>query len=177
MEKKELRARSKFLSYLLRHKPETLQLTMDPQGWVTIDEIIDKSEHPITRHQIEEIVVSNSKQRFAISADGKKIRANQGHSIPIDLGLPACRPPEILFHGTAACKIETIRTEGLTRQNRHHVHLSSDAQTARQVGMRHGKPVVLVVEAGRMHASGHVFLLSENGVWLCDQVPPLFLRP
>ncbi|MVO16872.1 RNA 2'-phosphotransferase [Parasedimentitalea huanghaiensis] len=177
MEKKELRARSKFLSYLLRHKPETLQLTMDPQGWVTIDEIIDKSEHPITRSQIEEIVVSNSKQRFAISADGKKIRANQGHSIPIDLGLPECRPPEMLFHGTAASNIEAIRTEGLTRQNRHHVHLSSDAQTARQVGMRHGKPVVLVVEAGQMHASGHVFLLSENGVWLCDQVPPLFLRP
>ncbi|NIZ59995.1 RNA--NAD 2'-phosphotransferase [Sedimentitalea sp. CY04] len=168
MDKNELKARSKFLSYLLRHKPDVLELTMDAQGWVAIDEIIEKSERPITREQIEEIVVSNTKRRFAISANGQKIRANQGHSIPIDLGLPACRPPEILFHGTVANNVEVIRAEGLTRQSRHHVHLSPDAETARQVGMRHGKPVVLVVEAGQMHTNGHVFLLPENGVWLCD---------
>ena len=177
MDKNELKARSKFLSNLLRHKPDVLDPTIDAQGWVAIDEIIEKSERPATRDQIEEIAVSNTRQRFAISADGEKIRADQGHSIPIDLGLSACRRPEILFNGTAANNVEVIRTEGLTRRSRHHVHLSPGAETARQVGMRHGKPVVLVVEAGKMHSNGHVFLLSENGVWLCDQVPPEFLRP
>ena len=177
MDKNELKARSKFLSYLLRHKPEALQLTMDPQGWVSIDQIIANSEQPVSREQIQEIVQTNTKQRFAISADGQNIRANQGHSVSIDLGLPTCQPPEVLFHGTAETNLPAIRAEGLSRQSRHHVHLSPDPDTARQVGVRHGKPVVLIVEAAQMHAQGHSFLLSDNGVWLCDHVPSAFLRP
>lgn len=176
MDKKELRARSKFLSYLLRHKPETLGLTMDAAGWVLIDEIIEKSSQPVTRSQIEEIVQLNNKQRFAISADGTRIRANQGHSVAVDLGLAACVPPDQLYHGTAETNLGAIMAEGLTRRGRHHVHLSPDTDTARKVGMRHGKPVVLTVDARAMHDAGHVFLLSENGVWLSELVPADYLK-
>ena len=176
MTPKELKARSKFLSYILRHKPETLDLTMDPQGWVAIDQIIVSSTQPVSHDQILEIARSNSKQRFAISADGQSIRANQGHSIPIDLGLPACEPPEILYHGTALANLAPILAHGLNRQARHHVHLSPDTETARNVGMRHGKPVVLMVKASQMHQAGFEFLLTQNGVWLCDAVPPEYLR-
>ncbi len=176
MNKIELKARSKFLSYLLRHKPDILELSMDAHGWVLIDEIVEKSEHPVTREQIEDIVASNTKQRFAISSDGKRIRANQGHSIPIDLNLAACQPPELLYHGTADTNLSSIQSEGLTRQGRHHVHLSPDPETARQVGMRHGKPVVLTIKARDMHAKCHEFYLTENGVWLCDSVLPEFLQ-
>jgi putative RNA 2'-phosphotransferase len=177
MDKKELKARSKFLSHLLRHKPQALGLDMDPQGWVSIGQIIANSKQPVTRAQIKEIVQENSKQRFAISADGQRIRANQGHSVPVDLGLPACCPPAQLFHGTAETTLPAIRREGLTRQGRHHVHLSPDEDTARAVGMRHGRPAILTVEAGRMHSDGFVFLLSENSVWLCDAVPAEYLAP
>lgn len=175
MDTKELKARSKFLSHLLRHKPQALGLDMDPQGWVVIDQIIENSKQPVSRGQIEEIVRLNNKQRFAISADGRCIRANQGHSVPVDLGLPACTPPDTLFHGTAEATLPAIRAEGLTRQGRHHVHLSADAETARTVGSRHGTPVVLTIDSGRMHAEGQPFLLSENGVWLCDAVAPEFI--
>ena len=175
MDKNELKARSKFLSRLLRHKPEALGLDMDPQGWVAIAQIIENSKQPVTRAQIQEIVQENSKQRFALSADGLRIRAIQGHSVEVDLGLPACTPPEYLYHGTAETTLPAIRSEGLTRQGRHHVHLSPDAETALAVGTRHGAPVVLTVKAGQMHGDGHKFLLSENGVWLCDTVPPEYL--
>lgn len=174
--KNELNTRSKYLSYLLRHKPDSLSLTMDAQGWVLIDEIIVKSDPPVSRAQIEEVVGQSAKQRFAISPDGSSIRANQGHSIPIDLNLPASQPPKILYHGTAETNIISIQAKGLTRQTRHHVHLSADPKTARHVGLRHGKPVILTIDARLMQSEGYLFYLTGNGVWLCDTVPPRYIQ-
>lgn len=176
MDKHELKARSKFLSYLLRHKPEALNLTMDAQGWVSIAEIIKNSTQPISYEQITEIVRSNAKQRFVISADGSQIRANQGHSFAVDLGLVATDPPETLFHGTAEKTLDAILAEGLRPMTRQHVHLSPDASTAHSVGSRHGRPVVLKIDTAAMQAEGHRFYLSQNGVWLCNAVPARFLR-
>ncbi|MDC0660649.1 RNA 2'-phosphotransferase [Leisingera sp. SS27] len=171
----DLKQLSKFLSYILRHNPGALALDMDPQGWVRVESILAKAEAPVTRHQIEEVVRTSSKQRFSFSPDGLKIRANQGHSFAVDLGLTPCRPPATLFHGTAERALPAILSEGLKPMQRQHVHLSPDAATARTVGMRHGKPVILSVDAERMAAEGHVFFLSENGVWLCSAVPAQYL--
>ena len=176
MDKHELKARSKFLSYLLRHRPEALNLTMDAQGWVPVSQIIENSDQPISKAQITEIVRSNAKQRFDLSADGSKIRANQGHSILVDLELEPQAPPATLFHGTAEGSVEQIRAFGLIKGTRQHVHLSPDSETAHKVGQRHGRPVVLRVKSGQMHAAGHLFFLSKNGVWLCDRVAPEFLE-
>ena len=179
MDKTEIKTQSKFLSYLLRHEPDSLRLAMDAHGWVSIDQIIENSAAsaaPITRAQIQEIVRSSAKQRFAISADGVKIRANQGHSVPVDLDLSPCLPPDELYHGTAEKNLLLIQATGLSRQSRHHVHLSSDPKTARQVGMRHGKPIVFTIQASAMQAHGHLFYLTENGVWLSDCVPPEYLQ-
>ena len=125
---------------------------------------------------VREVVASNDKQRFSLSPDGRRIRANQGHSIDVELGLEPVRPPETLFHGTARRNVARILAEGLARRRRHHVHLSPDPRTARRVGARHGPPVVLAVAAGRMATAGHAFFLSANGVWLTEHVPPDFLR-
>ena len=173
--RKELVPLSKFLSLLLRHKPEEIGLELDAEGWARIDDILEKSRDPITRAQIDEIVATNPKQRFAISEDGTRIRARQGHSRQVDLGLTPVTPPDQLFHGTALKNLGAIRAQGLVRGSRQHVHLSGDVGTARNVGGRHGKPVVLTVDAARMAAEGHLFYLSENGVWLCDHVPAGFL--
>jgi putative RNA 2'-phosphotransferase len=172
----EPKTRSKFLSYLLRHKPEALNLTMDSQGWVSIAEIIKNSAQPVSYEQITKIVRLNNKQRFELSNDGSRIRASQGHSIDVDLQLAPQEPPETLFHGTAEDRVEQIRTQGLIKGSRQHVHLSPDPDTARTVGQRHGRPVVLRVKSGEMQAAGHLFYLSKNGVWLCDHVPPEFLE-
>ncbi|MEX0304990.1 MAG: RNA 2'-phosphotransferase [Leisingera sp.] len=176
MEKDDLKQTSKFLSYLLRHNPGALNLAMDAQGWVRIDEILEKSETPLTRSRIEETVRTSGKQRFALSADGSCIRANQGHSFPVDLGLTQCCPPDRLFHGTAERNLPAILSEGLKPMQRQHVHLSGDRNAARNVGMRHGKPAVLCVDTARMHADGLAFFLSENGVWLCHRVPARYLE-
>ena len=169
---------SKFLSYLLRHRPDRVGLVLDEAGWVDIDVLLLRcSEHgrKIDREQLEEVVATNSKQRFAISADRRRIRANQGHSVSVELGYARAEPPAVLFHGTVARVLEAIRSEGLSRMNRHHVHLSADEATAIAVGKRRGKPVVLRIDARRMRDDGHEFFLSDNGVWLTDHVPPTYL--
>ncbi|KIC12990.1 RNA 2'-phosphotransferase [Leisingera sp. ANG-M1] len=172
----DLKQISKFLSYLLRHNPGDLGLEMDRHGWVHVEDILAKADQPLTRQQIEETVRTSSKQRFSLSADGARIRANQGHSFPVDLGLEAIAPPDILYHGTAKKNLAVILAEGLQPMERQHVHLSLDQETARAVGSRHGKPVVLQVDAARMQAEGHAFFLSANGVWLCLSVPARYLR-
>jgi putative RNA 2'-phosphotransferase len=168
---------SKFLSKHLRHAPQDIGLTLDESGWVDVDELLAaaaRAGFPITRDELEHVVTTNNKQRFSLV--GNRIRANQGHSVEIDLQLPAVEPPELLYHGTVAANLPAIRAEGLRPMTRHDVHLSSDVDTATRVGARRGKPVVLTVQAGLMHAEGHVFRVSENGVWLVAAVPPKFLR-
>ena len=175
----ELKRISKFLSLVLRHRPETVGLELSPDGWVDVDELLSACRangRSISRAVLNEVVATNDKRRFSFSDDGQQIRANQGHSVDVDLGLEPVEPPERLYHGTVARFLEAIRREGLVRGNRQHVHLSADRQTADNVGQRRGRPVILVVESGRMHADGHKFYLSDNGVWLADAVPPEYLR-
>lgn len=169
---------SKFLSLVLRHKPDEIGLTLDSNGWAEIDELIRLSNQhgqPLTRELLDKVVAENDKKRFALSEDCLRIRASQGHSVSIDLALVPKQPPVNLFHGTATRFLESIKREGLRPGNRQHVHLSLDEVTATKVGQRHGKPVVLLVRAGEMHANGHIFFLSDNGVWLTEQVPVEFI--
>lgn len=176
---RSLVSKSKFLSLVLRHKPEEIGLALDAQGWASIDELIEKARRhgvALTRELIAEIVATSDKQRFAIDASGVRIRANQGHSVDIDLGLEPREPPPVLFHGTAETSVAAIRAQGLNSKARQHVHLSPDEQTAVKVGSRHGRPVVLRIAAGHMQAAGHVFFLSTNGVWLTDSVPSQFIQ-
>ena len=171
-------SQSKFLSLVLRHAPETIDLVLDAQGWAETDELIAKAAahgKRYTRESIARIVAESDKQRFRLSDDGQRIRANQGHSVEIDLALPSVIPPEVLYHGTATRFLEAIMREGLLKQKRQHVHLSVSLETAIKVGSRHGRPVVLVVNALAMHAAGYVFYLADNGVWLTDHVPKEFL--
>lgn len=170
---------SKFLSLVLRHKPEEIGLTLDGNGWADVEDLIRLSnEHGtrLTRSLLEQIVAENDKQRFALSEDGRRIRANQGHSVQVDLALPPSQPPGLLYHGTASRFVDSIRASGLHSANRQHVHLSPDVSTATKVGQRHGRPVVLVVRAGEMFTAGHTFFLSANGVWLTERVPLEFIR-
>ena len=168
--------RDRFLSYVLRHKPDAIGLQLDPEGWAEIDQLIARSDIPLTRDLLREVVRSSDKKRFAISPDGDFIRANQGHSVAIDLGLPPKEPPEFLYHGTATRFLDDILTQGLLPQGRTHVHLSADRETAVKVGQRHGKPVILIIPALAMHQDGHPFLQAENGVWLTKAVPAKALR-
>ena len=169
-------ASSKLLSLVLRHRPELVGLTLDEGGWVDVDDLLAGLAaygRPMTRRQLEELVASSDKQRFALQ--GSRIRASQGHSVPVDLGLALAEPPAVLFHGTPDRFVEPILREGLRRGSRHHVHLSPDVETATRVGARRGRPRVLSVDAAAMALQGHVFLRSDNGVWLVDAVPPEFL--
>ncbi|MBM7787142.1 RNA 2'-phosphotransferase [Tenggerimyces flavus] len=167
---------SKFLAKYLRHDPAAIGLTLDSGGWVGVRELLaacKRAGMPMTRAELEQVVATNDKQRFVL--DGDRIRASQGHSVSVDLGLPAVEPPALLYHGTVARFLPQIRREGLRPMRRHDVHLSPDEETARRVGARRGKPVVLVVRAGDMHGTGHEFRLSTNGVWLTQSVPAEFL--
>jgi len=169
---------SKFLSRVLRHRPGSIGLTLNRGGWARVDELVAcAAGHGVTlsRESIQAVVAASDKQRFALSADGRRIRANQGHSIPVDLDLTPLTPPATLYHGTATCFLTSILKLGLQPRGRQHVHLSADTETAIKVGRRHGKPVVLTIAAGKMHAAGHDFFRSANGVWLCSGVPPQFL--
>ncbi|MFJ9244278.1 RNA 2'-phosphotransferase [Streptomyces sp. NPDC101776] len=168
---------SKYLSKHLRHQPERIGLTLDEAGWVEIDTLIAAcAAHGFrfNREELDHVVATNDKRRFAI--EGTRIRASQGHSIEVDLGLPPATPPPYLFHGTVARNLDAIRAEGLKPMNRHAVHLSADRETATRVGARRGRPVVLSVDAGAMHKDGQVFRVSENGVWLTEAVPARYLR-
>lgn len=174
----DLKRVSKFMSYVLRHRPDAIGLELDPAGWADIDGLIAKANadgQSLDRALIERVVAENDKQRFRISEDGLRIRASQGHSHGVDLALEPVAPPDILYHGTSETNLASIRASGLVRGRRQHVHLSPDIDTARKVAMRHGRPVVLEVAAGRMHAAGHAFYRSDNGVWLTDAVPPEYL--
>ncbi len=170
---------SKFLSLVLRHEPAKAGLTLEPGGWVLIDDLLDGCRTagvPIDRAELERVVVGCEKRRFAVDETGTKIRANQGHSTEVDLQLEPADPPAELYHGTADRTLPAVLRDGLLKMARHHVHLSADTHTATRVGARHGKPVVLVIDAARMRAAGHVFYRSANGVWLVDHVPPRYLR-
>jgi putative RNA 2'-phosphotransferase len=168
---------SKYLSKHLRHQPERIGLTLDEGGWVEIAALLSAAAthgFRISREELDHVVASNDKQRFAV--EGTRIRASQGHSVPVDLGLPPAEPPAHLYHGTVARHLDAIRAEGLRPMNRHDVHLSPDRETATRVGARRGRPVVLTVDSGAMHRDGHVFRRSANGVWLTPSVPPRYLR-
>jgi len=171
-------ATSKLLSYVLRHRPDSIGLALDAQGWTGVDELLARlaaAGHKVDRALLERVVADNDKQRFAFSGDRSRIRASQGHSVAVDLALAPAEPPEVLYHGTASRFLKSILATGLRAAGRHHVHLSADIHTAKRVGARHGFPAVLRVDACRMRAEGIVFYCSDNGVWLTDAVPPRYL--
>lgn len=170
---------SRFLSKHLRHQPGRIGLTLAPGGWVAVDALLAacaRAGMPLARAELEEVVARNNKQRFAFDETGTRIRASQGHSVPVDLELEPREPPPALYHGTGAGAVAAIQREGLRKLRRHHVHLSPDVATAVMVGRRHGRPVVFAVDATRMRRDGFTFFRSENGVWLVDAVPPRYLR-
>lgn len=173
---------SKFLSFILRHKPDAIGLALDEQGWASIEELIEKANASdqgvtLTRPLVERVVETNEKKRFTLSDDGTRIRAAQGHSVQIDLQLRPVEPPEHLFHGTATRFVDSILREGLKAQQRQYVHLSGDVPTAISVGRRYGKPIVLTINARAMHERGFPFYRAENGVWLTESVPIEFIAP
>lgn len=169
---------SRFLSLVLRHKPEAAGITLDEHGWADVEALLRgmPERFPLTREQLEEIVRSDSKNRYAFNEDHSRIRANQGHSVPVDVELEETLPPERLFHGTGEKYMKSILAQGLLPRTRLYVHLSDNAETARTVGARHGKPVVLVVRSGQMRRDGYRFYRSVNGVWLTKHVPPEYLE-
>jgi putative RNA 2'-phosphotransferase len=169
---------SKFLSLVLRHQPALVGVALDDAGWTDVELLLAGcARHGVhlTRAELAAIVRGSDKQRFALSADGRRIRANQGHSVDVELGLPDAVPPPRLYHGTFPGAVASIRAQGLLKGQRHAVHLAADTTTASKVGMRRGAPVILVVRADEMIAAGHGFQVSANGVWLTEHVPPRFL--
>ena len=178
MTSETIKTKSKWISKHLRHSPEKVGLTLETGGWVLVVDLMkaaNANHMSLSRAQLEEVVKSNDKQRFSFDSTGKKIRANQGHSVEVDLQLQPQTPPDTLLHGTGAKNRESILAEGLHPGRRHHVHLSRNMETAIQVGTRHGKPLVFRVDALKMHADGYQFFCSENGVWLTEEVPPQYL--
>lgn len=176
--KKQLIHISKFLSLVLRHKPETIGIQLDKNGWVDVEELLEKANNygiKFDKEVLNYIVETNSKKRFAFNQTCKRIRASQGHSVDIELGYTNQRPPEILYHGTSEKHVQSILSSGLDKRNRQHVHLSTDLETAIEVGQRHGKPIVFRVLAGQMHSDKFEFFISDNGVWLTDNVPTKYL--
>lgn len=179
IDKKQHTKLSRFLSLVLRHKPEEIGLNLDTNGWADVKELITKMNaygKAIDFETLELIIDTNDKKRFSLSEDKTRIRANQGHSIKIDLGYEAKIPPAVLYHGTGSKFVDSIYKSGIKKKNRHHVHLSPDIATARTVGQRHGQPVIFEVATGLMHKEGFVFYESENGVWLTEEVPVRFLK-
>lgn len=173
MNEQQKKKTSKFLSYVLRHHPELIDLNLDENGWANVDELIAKSTNDsqgFTFEELDEIVETNYKKRFIFNEDKTRIRANQGHSIDIDLALIPQKPPEFLYHGTAQSNIDSILENGIEKRSRKHVHLSEDKETATKVGMRHGKPIILTINTEKMFDDGIEFYLSENNVWLTDFV-------
>ena len=168
---------SKFLSLILRHKPEVIGITLDEHGWANVDELIAgvSKTHPLTRELLEEIVRTDEKQRYSFNEEHTLIRANQGHSIPVDVELEEMVPPQILYHGTGEKYVDSIDRQGLIPKSRLYVHLSADIETAHKVGARHGKPVIYQVDCATMVEAGYKFYCSANYVWLTKSVPPQFL--
>lgn len=170
---------SKYMSYLLRHHPEAAGLHMDERGWVAVPEFLDalNKRWPVSLDDLKEIVRTDDKQRYSFSKDGSaRIRANQGHSIQVNVELAKKEPPEILYHGTGLKYVESIDEQGLVPKTRLYVHLSKDLETARIVGRRHGEPFIYLVHAGKMYRDGYPFFVSENGIWLTKEVPKQYLE-
>ncbi|MGL5872018.1 MAG: RNA 2'-phosphotransferase [Xenococcaceae cyanobacterium] len=170
---------SKYLSYHLRHHPEELGLELAAGGWVSVEKLLYASSEngfSISRKELEEVVKSNDKQRFSLDVTGNRIRANQGHSISVDLQLQSMQPPQVLYHGTSDRAVSSILETGLQKMSRHHVHLSTDIETAKKVGSRRGRSVVFIVDAAAMFEDGYQFFCSENQVWLVDRVPPQYIK-
>lgn len=171
---------SKFLSYILRHQPEAVGLSLDKEGWAVISDLIlcaVKEGYILDNSLIHSIVDNSDKRRFTISDDGLRIRAVQGHSTQqVNISYKEKTPPEILYHGTATRFISAIREQGLIPVSRQYVHLSPDEETAIQVGQRHGKPIVLTIKALNMYEQGFKFYQADNGVWLTDTVPYRFIQ-
>jgi putative RNA 2'-phosphotransferase len=177
-EKKQVRI-SKFLSLILRHQPEKFGLKLETGGWVKVDELLAacaKNGNALTREELETVVAENDKNRFSFDESGTKIRANQGHSAAVEIEFEEKAPPGILYHGTAEKNVRSILENGLRKMRRHHVHLSSDVETARRVGIRYGKPVIFEVDTTAMREAGFKFYISANGVWLVEEVAPCFLK-
>ncbi|MFK7789168.1 MAG: RNA 2'-phosphotransferase [Phycisphaeraceae bacterium] len=169
---------SKSMSYVLRHRPDVIGITLDANGWVGVDELLEAfndNGKRYTRAILDRAVAENDKQRVEFSDERTRIRARQGHSVQIDLGYDAAVPPDILFHGTASRNIDSVRQNGLQKMNRHHVHLSTNKQTMLAVGQRHGKPIILKIDAKRMYQDGFEFFVTANHVWLVDTVPSAYL--
>jgi putative RNA 2'-phosphotransferase len=169
---------SKYLSLVLRHDPSAADITLDPEGWVAVDELLAGAARrgfTFTRTELDEVVRTSDKQRFAFSPDTRRIRASQGHSVDVDLGLSPETPPAVLYHGTIEAFMPSIQAAGLEKRARQHVHMSADVATARRVGSRRGQPVILEIAAADMHAAGFHFYRSANGVWLTDEVPPHYI--
>ncbi|MEZ4459004.1 MAG: RNA 2'-phosphotransferase [bacterium] len=169
---------SKFLSLVLRHNPAAANVVLDEHGWASVQALLDGAAaagRKISHDDLLDVVATSPKQRFALSDDGLRIRASQGHSVSVDLGYEPSVPPNVLYHGTYADVVDLILTDGLKKMNRHHVHLSSDVETATQVGARRGPPVILKIDASAMVDQGYAFFVSANGVWLTDHVPPNFI--
>jgi len=170
---------SKFLSLVLRHHPETIGIKLDQNGWTGIEDLIEKANDKginFDRETLNYIVATNAKKRFAFNETSDKIRASQGHSIAIELGYTNQKPPEILYHGTGEKSVQSIVSTGLEKRSRQHVHLSGDIKTAIKVGQRHGKPFVFKVLAQQMYNDNFTFFISDNGVWLTDNVPAKYLK-
>lgn len=165
---------SKFIALILRHDPAAAGITLDPQGWAVVDDLLRGAK--INRDELDEIVRTDNKGRYSYNESGTKIRANQGHSVNVNLGFVPVQPPSVLYHGTASRFIEAIMREGLTPQTRQHVHLSADFATAVTVGGRHGRPIVLIVDAEKMYNEDVEFYRSENGVWLTKAVPAKYIK-
>ncbi|MCI8371941.1 MAG: RNA 2'-phosphotransferase [Lachnospiraceae bacterium] len=170
---------SVFISLVLRHNPGAAQITLDEHGWADVKELlagVNNTGRSIDRETLEEIVRTDQKQRYSFSEDHSLIRANQGHSISVDVELKEQEPPEVLYHGTAQRFLDLIRLEGLKPMSRLYVHLSKEIETAAQVGRRHGQAVILQVKSGQMSRDGGKFYLSENGVWLTKRVDVKYLK-
>lgn len=179
MDEKRKTQISKFLSLVLRHKPETIGLTLEDGGWISVESLLEACNahgKKFTLAELRETVETNDKKRFTFDETGKRIRANQGHSIETKIEFEEKLPPAVLYHGTAERNLRAILENGLKKMARHHVHLSTDTETARKVGTRYGKPVILKVDAEKMSEKGIKFYVSANGVWLTDAVPPEFLK-
>ncbi|MEG5001638.1 RNA 2'-phosphotransferase [Microcoleus sp. B4-D4] len=170
---------SKYLSRHLRHAPSRIGIQLGPGGWVPVSELLDacqKNNFPLQLAELKQVVAENDKQRFSFDSTGTLIRANQGHSVEVDLQLEPAVPPDILYHGTGSTAVESILSQGIRKMSRHHVHLSADIQTARKVGARHGIPAVFAVDAAAMQLDGCTFYCSDNQVWLVDFVPQNYLK-
>ena len=175
---KRIRSTSQFIALVLRHKPEAAGITLDEHGWADVEALISgscKNGVPLDREMLDEIVRTDNKQRYSFNEDGTLIRANQGHSIPVDVELEEKTPPDVLYHGTGEKYVPSIEKQGLIPKSRLYVHLSSDVDTAKKVGSRHGKPVIYRVDCRKMSEDGYRFFLSVNGVWLTKEVPARYL--